>query len=326
MFSSVSQTRIEPIGKPRRTLSSSALSSGLLPHEGSLKSRDADLAGGDALHQLAQEDDLRNDFGVFLDAGHAYNSRRINSMPRLRSPRPRVSSSFRTSRTCQRFQHSCTLFPNPSARISWSVSVRSSNRSPSIAEVAPLQTVLHVEEVLLIIAEPTPRFEPLLVLGAGVGPRVEENARQVILRFSRLASTQQGRPCSLQVLLSPLGRLALRTSGTFPVAVDDGDQPRTIRSAARPFLHFQPHFTATGPELTKRIGSPSRRQRPRRDLSSSVTIRLTNAPSLFLFSTRIIKGSSAKRQACSGASSSAAAGAAVTRTCRPCGASVQALR
>ena len=78
----------------------------LIPHEVTLEPRDADLAGDDAIHELPQENDLGNDFGVLLDVEHAYSSRRINSMPRSRSPRPRARNSLRTPRRCQRFQHS----------------------------------------------------------------------------------------------------------------------------------------------------------------------------------------------------------------------------
>ena len=65
MLRSVSHTRIEPIGKPRRTLSSNAVKIRLLPYEGPLEPRNSDLAGRDAIYETAEEHNLRADFCTF---------------------------------------------------------------------------------------------------------------------------------------------------------------------------------------------------------------------------------------------------------------------
>ena len=64
MVSSVSQTRMEPIGKPRNTLSSNACRSVCFQTNARLEPRYADFSGRYAFHEFAQKYDLRDDFGT----------------------------------------------------------------------------------------------------------------------------------------------------------------------------------------------------------------------------------------------------------------------
>ena len=247
-----------------------------------------------------------------------YTSLRINSMPCSRSPSPRDSSSSLIPRTCHWAQHWCTLRPKPSARISRSASGSSSNRSRSIADRWSGNPMLQVEEVLLLVVEPVPCVDPPFMPVVGIRSRAEEHPRQVVLRLTlgeHPASTdraprrrnRRARASALTVSPGPLRSLS-----------DDGDQPWATTAVREVRAMTSSDIWPPPPTLSNRIGPPPRPQRPRRDPVEFLHDPLHERDRHYaLFSTRITSGSSARRHACPGTSSSVAAGRAVTRTRRP---------
>ena len=163
-------------------------------------------------------------------------------MPRSRSPRPRRSSSaFACTFAAPALVH--VLPESAGEDLPPSGRQCAEQRLFHLGEIVR-ETLLHVEEILLILIELVPRLHQPMMVRTGVRALSEEDSGQVVLRFP-FREDRAGHSSIIACSMQLPSRIAFRIVRSLAVAVTDGDQPGTIPLAPHAPLDLFRHLSRT---------------------------------------------------------------------------------